>query len=239
MGEPEWELPLVDDFAWSDATPASSQTPDVGGVYEPSHTEHYVHLGLDAVHVASTIAEIYEIFHVSGAPLAAAHGGLAGAAAVVAPLGGVAVVVVTAMELYKAFDTVNRIETQKGITYGIMWGVLGVPDVPHTTRPGPFGGDLQLTDHERASWQEGVDKGRELAKDPAVRQAIERSLAYEMALQKRDLATDPQHRAWNVAVQNTMNRVWDQVHEKQKGLDGSTLSWQGKEDGFPKPAPKP
>jgi hypothetical protein len=249
MTEPEWEVPTAEDFAWARSGAAEqSQAPAVDlphteGQHD-QHREHLKHMGLDAVHVASTIAELYEMFHVSGLGLAGHGGVIAGSAAVLAPMGGIAVGVLTAMELKRAFTTTQRIEAQKGVTYGLMWGVLGVPDVPHSTRPGPFGGDLPLTPSEQEAWQKGVEEGREMAKDPKVRETIERALAYEMAVQKRDLATDPQHRAWHVAVDNTLNRVWEEVHEKQvrwgeQGLNESKLPWVGGQDGFPKPAPKP
>jgi hypothetical protein len=237
MGEPDWEIAEAQDFDWSDSTPApvskDMHLPQTDGQHW-EHTEHNIHTGLNVAKFVATCAELYEIFHVSGAALAASHGGLAAAAGWVAPVAPIAVVIVTFMELHKAFTTTQRIETAKGVTYGIMWGVLGVPDVPHTTRPGPFGGTLELTKSEREAFEEGVKEGRKMAQDPKVREQVERALAAEMALQKRDPTTDPQHRAWNVAVDKTMNRIWDGVHEKNKALDGSKLNWIGKNDGFPK-----
>jgi hypothetical protein len=146
----------------------------------------------------------------------------------------VATVVVTAMELYKAFTTTQRIQTQQGICYGLMWEVLGVPDAEHTTRPAPIGdGTIPLTESEQKAWEEGVKEGREKAKDPEVREAITRALAYEMAAQGRAPDTDPDHKAWHQSVDHTLNRIWNDVHEDLGPLNGSQLDWKGAQDGFP------
>jgi hypothetical protein len=180
---------------------------------------------------------------VGGEVLMAEGGIVAGAAPVLAPLGGVAIGVVTAMELYRAWTTTQRIQTQMGITYGLMWEVLGVPNSPHDTRRDVVAGDVPLTQSEREAWEKGVQEGREMAKKPEVRDAIERAIAFEMAVQKKDPLTDPHHKAWGVAVDNTLNRVWNEVHEKdvrwgEKGLNDSRLPWTGA-DGFPTAAPRP
>jgi hypothetical protein len=135
LGGPDWELAEVDAFEWAGSTPGKGTAPDTGGVHQPSHIAHKVHLGLDAVHVASTIAEFYEWVHAARAAAAAAqatagvgitevmvgghalavHGGvIVGGASVLVPLGGLATIVLTFMELHKAFTTTQRIETQKG-----------------------------------------------------------------------------------------------------------------------------
>lgn len=233
MDVPEWELPPVKPFDWTEAVPVNSapspdlDVPETEGQHT-EHVEHWVHRGIDVVHFGETLHYLHSLSE---------GGAVAAGAAEITPLGAVLVVVVTFMELHKAFTTSQRIETQKGVTYGLMWEVLGLPDAEHTTRGGPFG-PQDLTESEREAWEEGVKEGREKAKDPAVREQIERALAYEMMVQKRDLATDPQHRAWNVAVDKTLNRIWDQVHEDLPTLN-YPLSWMGNKDGFPEPAPKP
>jgi hypothetical protein len=237
MGGPDWSMPSLEPFAWAHSAGAAPDA-DLDDVYDPSHTEHNVHIGLTVGHVATTIGEIYEFFHVTGAVLAPPAHGAAAVAVWAAPLGAVLVAVTTVLELHKAFTTTQRIMTQEGICYGLMWEVLGMPDAERTTR-GTFFGEMPMTDSEREAWEEGVREGREKARDPAVREAIVRALAYEMAVQGRDPDTDPTHRAWQKAVNNTLNRIWNEVHEDLGPLNGSTIPWMGDQDGFPKRRPQP
>ncbi|HWW95705.1 MAG TPA: hypothetical protein VN375_20210 [Vicinamibacteria bacterium] len=248
MNEPEWSVPLMEPFAWA-APGAGAERPDLGSL-EESHTGEkvleYTELG---AHIVTTTAEITEMFEkelltevvvggevVGEVPVAA--GGVMVAAEVIAPLGSVLVIGITARELYSAFTVVQRIEHAKGMAYGMMWEVLGLPDTDRTTRPGALGLPEQMTESEREAWRDGVEEGRRAVReDPAVRADIERSLAYEMAVQHRDLATDPQHTAWRTAVANTLGRVWE-MERPQEGPEGralahSGLDWISESDGFP------
>src|SRR5262245_37854815 len=238
MGEPEWTVAHLEHFAWAQpSAEEQSGQPDLGGVHDHSHLGHYVHIGIDVAHFLDTLHKFHHWYHEAKA---AAHGAAVVAGEVMGPLDAALLFVVVFSELHKAFTTTQRIESQKGISYGLLWEVLGVPDAPHDTRPSPFGeGTLPLTDSERQAFEEGVKEGREKAQDPEVRKAIEGSLAFEMARQERTLDTDPQHHAWNIAVDNTLNRIWDKVHEDEPALKGSTIPFQGTEDGFPKAPPKP
>jgi hypothetical protein len=236
VSEPQWELPEAEMFDWArpgaGVRPDASARPDIHlpetSGQEAEHRDHLIHQGLDALHFASLLGEVAEMGLV-------AHGSAAaGAAAVAAPLGAVATVIVTAMEFYRATSTDKRIQVQKGLAHGLMWEVLGLPDADHTMGPATFGdGYVPLSDYEQSGWDEGVREGRRIGQREDVKKEIERALAYEMVVQNRDLDTDPQHRAWNVAVTNVLNRVWDQVHEDSGPLNGSTLSWEGVGDGFP------
>jgi hypothetical protein len=248
MNEPEWSVPLMEPFAWA-APLGGGERPDLGSL-EESHTGEkvveYSELGL---HIVTTTAEIAEKFEhellrevvvggevVGEVPVEA--GGLAVAAEVIAPLGSVLVVVITAKELYSAFTVTQRIEHAKGMAYGMMWEVLGLPDTDRTTRPGLLGLPEQMTESEREAWRDGVEEGRKAVREhPEVRDEITRSIAYEMAVQHRDLATDPQHSAWKAAVGNTLGRIWEmeRPHEGPEGraLEHSGLDWISESDGFP------
>lgn len=234
MDVPEWALPLVEPFEWAQPFSSQAADPDIGDVRDHG-IAHYVHTGLLPAHVAGTIAEIVAWKAAEGTALLAAAEGVA----VIAP---VAVVITTAIEFHTTTSTAARIEGQKGFAYGLMWGVLGLPDIDETTPgwndvlPGHLG-PSPMDDYERKHWAEGVAEGREKAKDPSVREKIERALAYEMVAQGRDLDTDPQHRAWSVAVDRTLNQIWEDVREDTPPLDGTHLKWLGEGDGFPGGAP--
>jgi hypothetical protein len=238
MHEPEWSVAPLEPFNWAPRAGGApgAHPPNLGGpYYHPNHVLHTIHTALDVTHIAGVIAEMYEIFPVLGH-----HGAVAAVAGVAAPLGSVALVGLTFLELYHAGTTHLRIEAQKGVCYGLMAEVLGTPDVAHTTKPAPFEDTtVPLSQAECEAYEEGVREGREQAKDPAVREAIVKALAFEMAAQGRTLDTDPQHHAWHKAVDNTLNRLWDGTHEKLSPLQGSRIPWEGQQDGFPKEAPKP
>ena len=231
MSVPEWVLPPVEPFEWAQPSSPPPGDPDIGHVRDHSVVEQGIHTGIDVAHYVGTAGEITAMFASEGTMLLAA-------AEVAAPLGAVAVVAVSGMEFYRATTTSARIEGQKGFAYGLMWGVLGLPDLDETT-PGwnDVGtgsvGPSPESDYEHKWWAEGVREGREKAKDPKVRDEIVRALAYEMVAQRKDLDTDPQHRAWSVAVDRTLNRIWEGVREDVAPVRGTHLKWLGEGDGFP------
>ncbi|HEY7510098.1 MAG TPA: hypothetical protein VIG50_07570 [Vicinamibacteria bacterium] len=275
MGGPDWSVEEVPHFDWAVRGSAGSADLEVPETSDEHwrHAEHRIHQGMDVLHTIELIETWQHVFHAAGHAGHAVEVGAGLAWPEVAGVtaaevgGGVAVVVVTALELYRAFTVGQRIQEQKGVTYGLMWEVLGVKDVERTTKGDPFGpGEISMSESEREAWQEGIAEGRALAdktvniggklelvdgfpkmvggKEVKVRELIEATLAYEMALQGKDPLTDPHQKAWNVAVDKTLNRVWEQVRETserwgERSLNRQPLSWIGDDNGFPQPAPKP
>jgi hypothetical protein len=180
--------------------------------------------------------------------------------------GGVLTGVVVFWELYRSFTIGQRIQHQQGLAYGLMWEVLGVKDVERTTKGSAFdpsgAHDIPLEESEKEAWREGIEEGRALAdkkvtiggrielvdgfpkrvggQEVTVRELVTATVAYEMAQQGKDPLTDPHQKAWNTAVNNTLNRVWYEVRETSKvwgetSLNQHDLSWMGNDNGFPQP----
>jgi hypothetical protein len=275
MGGPDWSVEEVPHFDWAvpgRAGSADLEVPETSGEHH-RHVEHRIHQGLDVVHFMDVMHEWGHVLHALrhaghavevGAGLAWPEVAAVGATEVA---GGVAVVVVTFMELHRAFTTGQRIQHQQGLAHGLMWEVLGVKDVQRTTKGSPFGDfQIPLEDSEKEAWQEGIAEGRALAdkkvtiggkvelvdgfpklvggQEVTVRELVTATLAYEMAQQGKDPLTDPHQKAWNVAVDKTLNRVWEQVRETserwgERSLNRHPLSWINEDNGFPQATPKP
>jgi hypothetical protein len=240
MGGPVWELSELEEPDWAEPKPVVDGP--VTGIGEPHRDtvleEEARKLSFWA-HMAGTIGEIAEIIHDKGAVLVGHEGGVLAGVAELAPLAGLTTVVVAFHELYRAFTTDERLQAEEGICYGLMWGVLGLADIETpSTKPSLLDDQVEvpMSDRERTAWEEGVAKGRAIASYGPIREEVLRAIAYEMAVQGRDLATDPQHHAWNEATHRVLTRIWDNVREEQ--FESVELNWENPSDGFPtKPSP--
>lgn len=238
MGVPEWSIEPLEMFDWAISSTAPQYNrhalrPDLDDIY---HRPHQLDDELAFINIEKKIAtglELAEIF------LAAAgihvHGTAGLVLAGAGPVAYTLTAVGTAILVYKAFDVPLRIQNAKGITCGLMWEVMGLPDVERTTKPAPTESvEIPMTPGERQAWEDGVREGRELARDPKVQAEIKRALAVEMFLQQREADTDPHERAWEKAVDRTLDRIWSDVHEDLPPLEGSRLSWPGVDYGDPR-----
>jgi hypothetical protein len=235
MDEPEWSLPAVELFHWAkpDFAPPEDQkhAPDMDVGERAHEKEPEYKEGTFYAHVVGTLAEFYELHGIAEAgEVLATHEWLSAGA--LAPLGYVATIVVTAQQFYDATSTGHRIQGEMGMTYGMVWEVLGLPDVEHTTH---LDGE-RLSQYEHKGWEEGVAEGRKYIQEhPEAREQIIQSLNYEMWAQRRDYTTDPTHHAWHEATNRVLNRVWAATHEDLAPLNSVSLPWMGENDGFPTP----
>ena len=238
MSAPEWSMEPLEMFDWATSSTAfpysrDALRPDLGQLYERPSSLDTVRNSIDKGKKIATALEIVETF------LAAVgihvHGPLAVVMGAAAPVAYTATAVGTAILVYQAFDVPLRIEHAKGVTSGLMWEVMGLPDVERTTRPAPTESvEIPMTPGERQAWADGVREGRELARDPKVQAEIKKALAVEMFQQQREADTDPHERAWEKAVDRTLDRIWSDVHPDLPALEGSHLSLPGVEYGDPR-----
>ena len=90
------------------------------------------------------------------------------AADILAPLGGLALVIWSGFQVIDAFKSERRMEELQGFVYGVMWEAMNEPD--HLPKFAP-GMTYSAEEHEEA-FVSGVARGREKARDPKVRNRI-------------------------------------------------------------------
>ena len=208
----------------------------------------YIEEALDGVHAIGSVAEIIEIFHASaswaaidaaiesavmlegGAAVGGLSGGLALFSEIAVPLGYVATIAITVLELHKAFTTGRRLMRKKGFCYAVLWAALGVPDKP--VKIEAWAPDT--ADERRAAWEEGLQDGREtFKKDIKLHNQILLRLAYEKMTQKRHGWTSPEERVLNTlwhalggndGLDNKTNISWiEPLHEYEPKLDNDLV----------------
>jgi hypothetical protein len=231
MGGPDWEVKMFDAFSWAQPLPAGGDARPELDVHEGSwveqaaHQEHEDHRVLNTVHLVDTAHHMYEFYEFGKHVGTAAEGAFPSAGpGLITPLGAALVGLTVILELNRAFGVGEAIESQEGYAYGMMCAVLGMPVVePHFEAWGTDSAkDL------REAWWEGVEQAQEQARNPKVREAVERALAYELAAQGRDPATDPESHALQEAVRRTMNRIWSEG-AGPKPIPMHAIAWGGPE----------
>lgn len=223
-------VPASSIVAASAPSNTSTAAPPVTLHLSESALKEWVHLALEGAHVIGSVAEVVEIFHASEAwpaisaslswaeAAAVGEGAAVGAAAlatfveIAIPIGYIALIAVTFLELHEAFSTGVRIQEKKGLCYGVAWAALGKPDRARTFQPH----GVDTAEELRTAWQQGLKVGRQKFKtDIELHNQVLLRLAYETMMQPRHKWTDPGGRLLNV--------LWDQV----KGEDGTGthLDW--------------
>ncbi len=230
MSEPDWELPAVQPPAWI-ASEEAAEPPEVDVEMHESPWPERAEAVMDRLHQAGDLAELYEMFAAEegwppieglewGAAEAGGEGGaIAGAAEVLSPLGYVALIGMTVMQLHNAFGSGERIQTQEGFVYGLMWEVTGHVDVDRDKDPETAFKDWgwDSASDLRGAWNKGVEEGRDMARDPKVGAAIRNAITFERQHQTKGSFVDPEH--------IVLNMLWEKVHEKDGALAGTRLEW--------------
>jgi hypothetical protein len=221
LGMPSSALVLAGTNGSSTAT-----APALNVHMDESQLKEYLDKALEGTHVIGSVAEIIEILHSStswgaieaGLTWGAAEGGiLALIGEIAVPLGYVATILITVLELHEAFNTGTRIQLKKGYCYGIMWEALKMKDVPKKFEP--WGVDT--AEELREAWTEGVDKGRSaFRKDVKLHNQVLLRIAYEQLTQNQHGWTRPEGRV--------LNLIWEKV--RGNDLKDTHLSWM---DGSP------
>ena len=198
----------------------SAAHPDVQVTDEAAkrELEEYVKESLEGAHEIASVGEVVHIF--AEAPLveAAAAGSRAAAAANVAlealgPVGGVALVVWVGFEVIDAFKAERRGEELQGYVYGVMWQALDEPD--HLPKFAP-GMTYSAEEHQEA-FVSGVQRGREKARDPKVRNRIILTVA---AMGEQTGFGE----LW--AAQQVLSEIWRANRERAPGeTDQDLLMW--------------
>jgi hypothetical protein len=147
----------------------------------------WVKSALEGTHRLADVAEVAEhltnaVSHLTDASAAAeeaassavgeAAGALAGGLEVVnsvlGPIGAVTLVVLVGSEIVDAFKSEKRDEEIQGFCYGVMWEALNEPDRLPRFVPGMS----YSADELQSAFVQGVEDGREKAKDVKVRNRI-------------------------------------------------------------------
>jgi hypothetical protein len=209
-------------------TPAGGYPPPPVNVhYDPYHEEvlHKIDLALTGAHAIGSLAEVLEWFHVlpewsgtsialyEGTSVTLIGGPIAGLITkLVIPLGYLALIAETVIQLYLAFTTGRRILKKKGFCYGLVCKAAGLK-VPliHFEPWAPDTGE-ELTNAFRDGTIDGV---RAFNTDIILHNKLIMGLAYEKIINNRYHVTDPEERL--------LNRLWEQV--RGDDLPGTHLQW--------------
>jgi hypothetical protein len=165
------------------ATPAPDpvlQPSDVKVIDEDAkrELENKIKDWLEGTHQIASVTEVTAYLTQAGAHLAegtaaisAAEGAAVAAeaaAGILAPLGGVALIVWTGFEVIDAFKGERRGEDLQGFVYGVMWQAMDEPD--HLPKFAP--GITYSAEELQEAFVSGVQRGRQHAGDPKVRNRI-------------------------------------------------------------------
>jgi hypothetical protein len=198
-------------------------TPPVGVVDEKTKEELESHFEewLEGVHVLASTEEVASYLTWAGAHLAGDTATAVSAAEIVefvagdilAPLGGIALVVWSGFQVIDAFKSERRLEEQQGFAYGVMWEAMNEPD--HLPKFAP-GMTYSAEEHEEA-FVSGVARGREKARDPKVRNRI--IIAVAIKSQQTGFGD-----LW--AGQQVLGEIWRANREHTPGdTDKDLLDW--------------
>ena len=180
--------------------------------------EHEINQWLEGVHIIGSVSEVTAYLALAGAHVAPrALGGAAiaaeTAAAILAPVGSVALVVWSGYQVIDAFRGERRREELQGFVYGVMWQAMDEPD--HLPKFAP-GITYSAEEHEEA-FVSGVRRGREKASDPKVRNRI----ILVVAVMGERTGFGPM---W--ASQQVLSEIWRANREHTPGdSDDDLLMW--------------
>jgi len=185
--------------------------------------EEHINTWLEGAHEIASVSEVTVYLAQAGAHLArgtAAAGSLEGAAlgaevasGVLAPLGGVALVVWSGFQVIDAFRGERRREELQGFVYGVMWQALDEPD--HLPKFAP-GLTYSAEEHQEA-FVSGVRRGREKGSDPKVRNRI--ILVVAVMGERTGFGS-----MW--AAQQVLSEIWRDNREHAPGdSDDALLMW--------------
>lgn len=182
----------------------------------------WVHSQLEATHVIGDVSEIVGQF-------AAEDTVLASVAEILGPAGTIASTIIVLWATIHAFGTGTRLEEQEGFCYGVMWETFGLPNGQKKFIP--WAGDS--ADDLQQAFFDGVDQGREKAKDAKVHNAVMMKVAYYMA-SNTDLKKLPCEGQLSSAQQDVINELWKAKRETDLASDW--LAWPNPSDMVPLPA---
>lgn len=198
-------------------------TPSAGVIDEKMKEEiesHFEEL-LEGVHVLASTEEVASYLTWAGAHLAGDTATAVSAAEIVefvaadilAPLGGLALVIWSGFQVIDAFKSERRMEELQGFVYGVMWEAMNEPD--HLPKFAP-GMTYSAEEHEEA-FVSGVARGREKARDPKVRNRI--IIAVAIRSQQTGFGD-----LW--AGQQVLSEIWRANREHTPGdTDEDLLDW--------------
>jgi hypothetical protein len=153
-------------------------TPPVGVIDEKlkKEIESHIEEWLDGTHRIASTAEVVEYLtwagaHIAGdAPAAVSVAEVVElvAADILAPLGGLALVIWSGFQVIEAFKSERRGEELQGFVYGVMWEAMDEPD--HLPQFAP--GMTYSAEEHKEAFESGLKRGREKARDSKVRNRI-------------------------------------------------------------------
>ena len=209
MSEPEWTLPHVEPLAW--ATHAEGkEKPDLD-VDMPEDTasklKEGVHIAMDVIHSG---ADITAVATYVGKIIEQEPEALEGLEVAADMVGLVALNVLVPMIMLDTFETGLRVNEQQGFCYGVVWGALGPESEPKTMESLNNIHD----EGERKAFLEGIEKGKEaVQQNPELKETVQKTVVYEYTRQGYSTISTPEGR--------TLNRIWEQVHDKDSWSRGT------------------
>jgi hypothetical protein len=180
--------------------------------------EEYVKHSLEGGHEIGSVAEVVHIFAESPLTKAAGTGSRAAAAASVAleslsVVGDIFLIVWVGFQVVDAFKSERRREELQGFVYGVMWQALDEPDQLPEFAPGIT---YSAEEHKEA-FVSGVQRGREKARDPKIRNWI----IINVAAMSEQTGFGP---LW--AAQQVLSGIWRANRERAPGeTDQDLLAW--------------
>jgi hypothetical protein len=198
----------------------TTQPSDVKVVDEAAKREIEEHIKdwLEGTHTIASTAEVTMYLTEAGANLGSTSAAAAAQVATVvaeilAPLGALALVVWTGFEVIDAFKEERRREELQGYVYGVMWQALDQPDQLPEFAPGIT---YSAEEHKEA-FVSGVQRGREKASDPKVRNRI----IITVAIMGEQTGFGE---LW--AAQQVLSEIWRANRERAPGeTDKDLLMW--------------